>query len=130
MQSMTNEIQWLKTKVKKSESASLMARLADRYLEVQELDKALDFAQKAVDANPGYPTAHFILAKCHYQRTDYEKSENQVKETLLLDPAFLGALKLQSELETRVSNFDAVHETYLRILNFDPLNSDIAEKLE
>lgn len=127
---MTNEIQWLKNKVNKSKSSFLMARLADRYLEVQEVGKALEYAQKAVDKHPNYPTAHFVLAKCFYQNSDYDKSENEVRDTLLLDPTYLGALKLQSELETRVSNFKAVHKTYQKILTFDPLNRDITEKLE
>ena len=130
MQSMTNEIQWLLNKIKKSKASFLTARLADRYIEVQELDKALDYAQQAVDSNPGYATAHYILAKCHYQRTEYDNSENEVNETLRLDPTYLGALKLKSELETRLSDFDAVHTTYQKILTHDPMNKDIADKLE
>ena len=76
MQSYADEIDWLKQKVNENSASMLYARLADRYLEIKEVDRAIEFAEKGVLLHPHYATARFILANATLRITSLTKRTN------------------------------------------------------
>ena len=129
MQSYADEIDWLKQKVNENSASMLYARLADRYLEIKEVDRAIEFAEKGVLLHPHYATARFILAKCYFENNQFDEANKHLKEALTADPTFLGALDLQSELLKRLSDLEKVELNYNLMLSIDPFNDDIHQKL-
>jgi len=130
MPSYASEIDWLKSRVNENSASMLYARLADRYLQIRELDRAIELAEKGVLVHPHYATARYILAKCYFENSQFDEANKHLKEALAADPQFLGALDLQSELSKRLSNFEQVKQNYNRMLNIDPANDDVVEKLQ
>ena len=130
MQSYASEIDWLKSRVDENSASMLYARLADRYLQINELDRAIEFAEKGVLVHPHYATARYVLAKCYFENSQFDEANKHLKEALVADPQFLGALNLQSELSNRMSDLDQVKQNYSQILTIDPANNDVVQKLQ
>jgi len=52
----------------------LFARLAAERLRAKRIDEALTLCLEGMNRFPGYPTAHFVLARCLAQKGDYESA--------------------------------------------------------
>ena len=129
MQSYASEIDWLKSKVSENSASMLYPRLADRYLQINELDRAIEFAEKGVLLHPHYATARYVMAKCYYDNSQFDEANKHLKEALAVDPEHLGALYLQSELLKKLGDFEKVKGNYNLMLDIDPFNDDIHQKL-
>ena len=129
MQSYADEIAWLKQKVAENSASMLYARLADRYLQIKEVDRAIEFAEKGVLLHPHYATARYVLAKCYFENSQFDEANKHLKEALAADPNFLGALDLQSELLKRLRESERVEQNYALMLDIDPFNDDVHQKL-
>ncbi len=129
MQSYASEIDWLKSKVSENSASMLYPRLADRYLQINEHERAIEYAEKGVLLHPHYATARFIMAKCYYNNSQFDEANKHLKEALAVDPEHLGALNLQCELLKRLGDLEKVKENYNLMLDIDPFNEDIHQKL-
>ncbi|MBN2001589.1 tetratricopeptide repeat protein, partial [candidate division KSB1 bacterium] len=130
MQNFTDEIAWLKGQLGKNPSSVLFARLADRYLQLEEVDRALEICRKGLAEHPNYATAHFILAKCYLAKKLYDEAEKQLKKAVSIDGKFLRAYKSYSDLMAEVGWTSSVEANLKKILEIDPLDMRIRQSLE
>ena len=94
MQNIASEIEWLKQKLNENPTSMLHARLADRYLELKEVDRAIEHAEKSVALYPHYATGRYVLAKCYYNGKQFDRANSNLKEALATDPSY-GRIKPQ-----------------------------------
>jgi len=130
MSSYADEIDWLKKLAADNSASMLYARIADQYLQMKEIDRAIEFANKGVLLHPHYATARYVLAKCFFENSQFDEANKHLKEALAVDPEHLGALNLQGDLFKRLDDLPSVEKNYRRILEIDPLNKEILRNLD
>lgn len=99
----------------------LFARLAERYLQMQEIDKATEICQRGLRNHPNYVSGHFILAKCLLARHLYGEAEKRLKHVISLERNFLPAHKLIGELMGSVGQIPQQRTRFQYIQQKDPL---------
>jgi len=125
MQSFAHEIDWLKSRVSQDPASMFYARLADKYLQNNDVDQAIEHAEKAALMHPHDVTARFVLAKCNYVKQDFEKADKNLNDVLALDPQHFGALDLQADLFRGQGATDRVKENFDQLIDLDPLNETV-----
>lgn len=101
----------------------IFARLADKYLHLNEVQKAIEICQSGLRNHPQYASAYFVLAKCHLALQQYEEAEKHLKHLLNQDPRHLNGHKLYSELMARMGLSLRERDSQVRIHDLDPLYS-------
>ncbi len=118
---LTTEIKKLNEQLQQNPSSMLFARLADRYLALNEIEKAIDICQNGLRHHPDYSSAYFVLAKCYFARKQYDEAERRLKRVLRLEPTFLQAHKLYSDLMAEIGWTQSSHTSLRRMHEIDPL---------
>ena len=129
MQNYANEIEWLQAKITENPASMFYARLADRYLQMNEIDQAIEYAEKSTVMNPHDATARYILAKCRIQQEQYEKADKNLQELLAVEPHHLAALATQAELYQAQGERQQAEQSYNRIIDLDPFDDSIHQKI-
>ena len=62
--------------------------LAVAYLRINEVDKALEEARKAVDLDPANPYAHYVLGNVYYTKENYAAALPALERVMVLGPTF------------------------------------------
>lgn len=120
-ENITAEIKKLNDHLQQHPTSMLFARLADKYLHVQEIDKAIDLCQHGLRHHPNYSSAYFVLAKCFLARKQYDEAERRLKRVLSLEPTFLKAHKLYSDLMAEIGWAQSSEASLKKIHEIDPL---------
>lgn len=120
-ENVTTEIKKLNDHLQQHPTSMLFARLADKYLNVQEIDKAIDLCQHGLRHHPNYSSAYFVLAKCFLARKQYDEAERRLKRVLSLEPSFLKAHKLYSDLMAEIGWTQSSEASLRKIHEMDPL---------
>jgi tetratricopeptide (TPR) repeat protein len=120
-ENVTTEIKKLNDHLQQHPTSMLFARLADKYLNVQEIDKAIDLCQHGLRHHPNYSSAYFVLAKCFLARKQYDEAERRLKRVLSLEPSFLKAHKLYSDLMAEIGWTQSSEASLRKIHEIDPL---------
>ncbi|HPR88440.1 MAG TPA: tetratricopeptide repeat protein, partial [bacterium] len=102
------------------------ARLADRYLQLNEVEKALDICQNGLRNHPHYDSAHFVLAKCFLALNQLEEAEKHLKHLLSRNPQFLNAHRLYASLMARMGMTSRERTSLLQLRELDPFFAGIA----
>jgi tetratricopeptide (TPR) repeat protein len=118
----TEEIETLKQRLDENPESMLFARLAERYLQLDKIDQAIDICRQGLDRHPDYASGHFVLAKCFFAQQQYDEAERGLKKAITIDPKFLKAHKLYGDLMTRIGWNKSSETSYRKILEFDPLD--------
>ncbi len=129
MNSFASEIEWLRRKVSENPASMLHARLAERYLRMRELDRAVEHAERSVVLFPHYTTARFVLAKCYYEREQFDLANKNLKELLAVDSHHPTALKLAVEISRRLGDIARLKQLLRRLYEIDPLNREVMQQL-
>ncbi|RPI03524.1 MAG: hypothetical protein EHM72_01300 [Calditrichaeota bacterium] len=129
MQKYVGEIDWLRKKVHENPSSMLYSRLAERYLLLKEFDRAVEFAEKGAILHPHYPTARYVLAKCYFERQQFDLANGNLKEALADDPFHPASLKLQNELFKRLGDIEKMKSNIVQMLEIDPIDDQLARQL-
>jgi tetratricopeptide (TPR) repeat protein len=129
MQNYAGEIDWLRKKVSENPSSMLHTRLAERFLLIKEVDRAVELAEKGVILHPLYPTARYVLAKCFYERRQYDLANKSLKETLAVDSRHPAALNLSNEMMKRLGDIDQLRANLNQLLEIDPIDDRVRQKL-
>jgi len=127
---LSDEISALKRHLDENADSMVFARLAERYLRLNETEKAIALCQQGLSRHPQYATGHFVLSKCLYANKQYDETEKRLKKVLALEPNFLSAHKLYSDLMKEIGWEKSRELSLLRILEIDPLNVNIKSMVE
>jgi len=119
-ETLATEIKKLNQYLHQNPSSMLFARLADRYLALQEIEKAIDICTSGLRHHPNYASAYFVLAKCFFARKQYDEAERRLKRVISLEPSFLNAHKLYSVLMAEIGWIQSSHASLRKIHEIDP----------
>ncbi len=105
----------------------VFARLADRYLHLHEVEKAVEICQRGLRNHPRYASAHYVLAKCYLARNQFDEAEKHLKQILFLDSHFLNAHKMYGDLMAKMGLTPRRRASLSAIHDLDPLFSMAVE---
>lgn len=126
-----HEFDRLVVKFEENPLSMQFARLADCYLNKNEVEKAVDICRRGIQYHSDYATGHFVLAKCLIRLRKYEEAEKELKQVLTLDPKFLSAHRCYGDLLKDLDGWgSAVEASYRKVLEIDPLDEDTRSRLD
>lgn len=126
----TEEIAWLRTKLEQNPNSMLYARLADRYIQMNEVDTAEQIVKERISSQNGYATPHLILAKCYLKANRFDEADQEIKRALQIEPNSLHAHKMQCDIKERIGLDAEVRSGYEKILALDPLDAATKQFLD
>ncbi len=123
------EIAALKRHLTENPESMLFARVAERYLQMDEIQQAIGICEQGLDHHPNYASGYFVLAKCYYEQQQFDEAERRLKKAIFLDPKFLMAHKLYGDLMTKIGWQKSSEMSYRKILEIDPLDEKVKSLL-
>lgn len=130
MRLMNDNIEFLKLRLQSNPNSYLFARLADELLKMGDINEAIQICENGLKRHPYYVTGHFVMGKCYFKKKLYDQAEKEFKRVLFFDPKFLAAHKYYAELMKQIGWESAAESCYVRILQIDPHDLEIRDKLE
>jgi len=121
----TEEIAVLKQHLSENPESMLFARMAERYLQMDDVQQAIGICEQGLDHHPNYASGYFVLAKCYYKQQQFNEAERRLKKAIFLDPKFLMAHKLYGDLMTKIGWQKSSETSYRKILEIDPLDENV-----
>ncbi|MDP8265414.1 MAG: tetratricopeptide repeat protein [Candidatus Aceula meridiana] len=116
----------IKNGVKK---AKVFAALANTYVLDNQYDKALEFAQKALDVNPMY-TKILKVADTFFDKEEFILAQKICLMTLKVNPRLSDAYYKIGLCHQKLKNKAAANEVFRRGLKIDPTNEEIKKQLK
>ena len=126
----TEEIAWLRRKLEQNPNSMLYARLAERYIQMNEIDTAEKIVKNRLSSQKGYSTPHLILAKCYLKANRFDEADQEIKKALQIEPNSLLAYKMQCDLKERIGLNAEVRSGYEKIFALDPLDAETKQFLD
>lgn len=81
-----NEIKKFEEIIRRNPNSPLLVRLAQLYLEIGDVEKAISLCSKAVEKYPDYSTAHLVMAKCYLELKFYSKALEELNYVMEILP--------------------------------------------
>ncbi|MBN2410948.1 hypothetical protein JXQ31_04595 [candidate division KSB1 bacterium] len=125
MKNNTDEIKWLQRRMGDNPNSILFARLAENYLKNNNVDQAIQICDRGLEFHPNYSTGYLILAKCFFQKEEFEHAEKQLKKVLSIDPKYLLAHKMFAELMAQLGWSKTAESSIRKIHQIDPLETHV-----
>ncbi|MFQ5772099.1 MAG: tetratricopeptide repeat protein, partial [bacterium] len=85
------DVQFLEEHLQKNPDSILFAHLADVYLKMKKVEKAIRVCEEGIKKHPYYVTGHLVLGKCYLANKLYDQAEKEFKRVLHFDPKYLSA---------------------------------------
>lgn len=101
-------------------SPHVLTQLAKSYLETNEIDRALEAAEKAVKADPPKVSAYEVLGQAYARKRDWAKAAEQYQRLLEQIPYSHSALQQLADMQARAGKIEKAVETYRRLARIDP----------
>ena len=125
MKNYPDEIKWLQKRMDDNPNSILFARLAERYLKNNEIDRAIQICDRGLEFHPDYSTGYFVLAQSFLQKEEFELAEKQLKKVLSINPNYLLAHKMFAELMSKLGWGKTAEASWKKILQIDPLETQV-----
>jgi tetratricopeptide (TPR) repeat protein len=111
--------------------ASLVfARIADRYLDLDEIEKAREICLKGMEHHPSYATGYFLLGKCYVAEQEIEKAKEAFERALDIDPDYIAAYHYLAKLSEELGDTSTTLEYLKHLVLIDPLDSTVADEVK
>ncbi|MBN2012855.1 tetratricopeptide repeat protein [candidate division KSB1 bacterium] len=123
------EVRYLESKLKQNPDSLLFARLADMYLEMGQLEQAIQLCEKGIRKHPYYVTGHYIMGKCYLQKKQFDHAEKELKRVLLFDPHYVAAHRDYGNLMEQIGWHNSSEASYRKIVELDPFCGAAKNKL-
>ena len=123
-QNVKREISFLEKHIFINKNSVLFARLADKRLENDEVEKAIQICEQGLKKHPYYITGHLVMAKCYLAASFREEAKEELYRILTFDPYNVAANKLLSILLKEEGDKNSAMEHSKSIILADPLNKD------
>ncbi len=127
---MSEELQNLIERYKRSHDSRLFAPLADAYRKNGDVDAAIEILERGIEKFPDYASAHVILGKCYYDKGATERAKSEFMRVLGLDAENMVALKFMGDILLAEDRKTQAAEYFRKILAIDPTNDEVAKALK
>lgn len=102
------------------------APLANEYRKQGDLTQAITICRAHLPNQPGHISGHIVLAQALYESRELPESRQIFEQALELDPENLIALRSLGDIARAQGEAAAARSWYLRVLDADPRNEEIA----
>lgn len=123
-QNVKKEINFLEKHISKDKDSVLFARLADKRLENDEVEKAIQICEQGLQKYPYYVTGHLVMAKCYLAASFKKEAKEELHRVLTFDNNNIAANRLLSVLLEEEGDKTSVLEHRKAIILADPMNKD------
>jgi len=123
------ETKYLERILSENSNSILFARLADKYLQSDRVDEAIELCELGIKKHPTYATGHFILGKCYLMKKSFDQAEKELKRAITYDPKYMAAHREYGELMAQIGWTTTSEMTFQTIVNIDPLNEKAKTRL-
>ena len=104
-----------------SASIDLMMQWAQKAMENQKFDVALDFLDQVVTLQPTYAEGWNRRATVHFMMKNYGKSMSDIDHTLQLEPRHFGALSGLAQIMALTGHKQSALEAWQKVLAIYPM---------
>ena len=104
-----------------SASIDLMMMWAQRAMEQQKYDVALDFLDEVITLSPTYAEGWNRRATLHFMMSNYSKSMSDIDHTLSLEPRHFGALSGMAQILKASGKKELALKAYQQVLDIYPM---------
>ncbi|MGB3898362.1 MAG: tetratricopeptide repeat protein [Mesorhizobium sp.] len=104
-----------------SANINLMMLWAQKAMEAQKFDVALDFLDQVTTLDPTYAEGWNRRATVHYMMKNYAKSLADIERTLQLEPRHFGALSGMARIMADTGHKQAALDAWQRVLAIYPM---------
>lgn len=98
-----------------AEEESFMATLGDYYFAIRQIDQSLYYFNSLIDRNPYSPHYWLGVARCHYDRQEYEKVIEACDYAIISDEEFAEAHTIKGNAFYELGNDEAALECFRRV---------------
>ena len=105
------------------------APLANEYRKAGDLDRAIEICRAHLPQQPGHMSGHVVYGQALYESRQLEEAKTVFEAALALDPENLIALRHLGDIARDSSDPDSARMWYLRVLDADPRNDEVAGML-
>ncbi|MCU0606865.1 MAG: tetratricopeptide repeat protein [Candidatus Edwardsbacteria bacterium] len=124
------EIDQLTQKLVADPKSRVFAQLADAYRKSGMLDEAIETAKRGLEVHPGYAIAHNILGRCYLEKKMLALAVEEFQLTVRSDPQNLIGYKMLATAYERQGAIDEALRHYRMVLDLEPGEIEVAEKIE
>ncbi len=124
------EIDDLFERYRRAPGSHVFAPLADAYRKLGLVEEALDICARGLSANPRYASGYVVQGKCQYDAGRADRAEESFKKVIEIDPHNLVALRYLGIIRAGCGDSDGARGYFERILNLDPGDKDIRQRLD
>lgn len=104
-----------------SASIDLMMQWAQKAVEEQKYDIALDFLDEVTTLSPTYAEGWNRRATLHFLMSNYAKSMSDIDHTLQLEPRHFGALSGMAQILRTTGRKESALKAYQQVLDIYPM---------
>ena len=108
----------------------IFTHLAEAYRKAGELERAREVLSLGLDQHPDYSSAHVVLARVLRDQGEDESAIAEFRRVLELDGHNLVALRALGDMARDAGRMTEAREHYRRLLEVEPSDSDVRERLE
>lgn len=112
-----------------SASIDLMMQWAQKAMDEQKFDVALDFLDQVVAMRPDFAEGWNRRATVHFMMNNYAKSMADIEQTLELEPRHFGALAGMAQIFKARGNKQRAFDAYERVLDVYPMIRDAQNEI-
>jgi tetratricopeptide (TPR) repeat protein len=108
----------------------VFAQLADTYRKIGMVDEAIETCKRGIEQNPTFATGHLVLGRCFLVKKMLALAVEEFQLVVQNDPQNLAGYKLLATTFEEQGNTEQALRYYQRILDLEPGESDIMDKIE
>ena len=105
------------------------APLANEYRKAGDLDRAIEICRAHLPQQPGHMSGHIVYGQALYESRQLDEAKTVFEAALALDPENLIALRHLGDIARDSSDPATARAWYMRVLDADPRNDDVAAML-
>src|SRR3954451_4078751 len=102
------------------------APLANEYRKAGDLEQAIFICQEYLPQQPGHMSGHIVYGQALYEAGRMDEARGVFETALTLDPENLIALRHLGDIAKTTNDVGSARNWYLRVLEVDPRNEEIA----
>jgi tetratricopeptide (TPR) repeat protein len=110
--------------------SKVFAQLADTYRKIGMVDEAIETCKRGIEQNPAFATGHLVLGRCYLAKKMYALAVEEFQLVVQNDSQNLAGYKMLASTFEEQGNTEQAIRYYQRILDLEPGEADIMEKIE